>query len=213
MLLDLTTKKVRTFSLFALSSPAHDRMCAQIPRETGCLSLMRSPSNLAVEKLDFQLLHRAVELALEAERAGNLPIASIITVGPEVIADAANALLIPYYHPGRHAEIETLKRVDPELWPRCREMTCYTTLEPCVMCMGTLLLHGVGRVVFGARDPMGGAGSLLSHLPPYYAQEAGVPEWIGPVLSELCDPLYSRVVEKFDSLPCGKNNFTLQERL
>jgi tRNA(adenine34) deaminase len=152
--------------------------------------------------LDY--LHRAVRLALEAERSGNLPIGALITLDGEVIAEAGNSILVPHYHPGRHAEMEALRLVPAELWPRSREMTCYTTLEPCLMCMGALLLHGVGRVVFGARDEEGGAGVALSHLPNYYANGAGVPLWIGPVLPEVCDALYQRVIGKFDHLPCGK---------
>jgi tRNA(adenine34) deaminase len=163
----------------------------------------------AVSPLDLDYLRRAVHLALEAERLGNLPIGAVITLDRGVIGEAGNALLFPHYHPGRHAEMEALGRVNAALWPKSREMTCYTTLEPCVMCMGALLLHGVGRVVFGTSDPEGGTSQMLSHLPDYYAGgTAGVPVWIGPVLPELCDPLYARVKERFDSLPCGKANFS-----
>jgi tRNA(adenine34) deaminase len=156
---------------------------------------------------DVEFVRRAVRLALEAEVGGNLPIGCVITLDDRVIAEAGNALLVPHYHPGRHAEIEALGRVPAELWARAREMTCHTTLEPCVMCAGALLLHGVGRVVFGALDPEGGAGALLSQLPRYYAGGVGVPEWVGPVLPEVCDPLYARVNARFDALPCGKNSF------
>lgn len=152
-------------------------------------------------------LRRAVELALEAETAGNLPVGAVLTLDDRVIAEAGNSILRPHYYPGGHAEVESLRRVPAHLWSRAREMTCYTTLEPCVMCMGAILLHGVGRVVFGSSDPEGGAGVVLPHLPAYYARRggAGVPEWIGPLLPELCDALYQRVKEKFDELPCGKS--------
>jgi tRNA(adenine34) deaminase len=147
-------------------------------------------------------------MALEAERLGNLPIGAVITLDNEVIAEAGNALLIPHYHPGRHAEIEALRRVPENLWQRAREMTCYTTLEPCMMCTGTLLLHGFGRVVFGAEDTEGGGSQMLAHLPDYYAGGAGVPLWVGPLLPEVCDPLYARVKARFDALPCGKSQFS-----
>ena len=151
-------------------------------------------------------LRRALRLALEAEEAGNLPIGAVITLDNRVIAEAGNAILSPAYYPGGHAEVESLRRVPAHLWSRAREMTCYTTLEPCVMCMGAILLHGVGRVVYGSSDREGGAGQVLPHLPAYYAHGGGapVPEWIGPLLPELCDALYARVKEKFDALPCGK---------
>jgi tRNA(adenine34) deaminase len=154
---------------------------------------------------DFRHLHRAIHLALEAEERGNLPIGAVITLDDEVIAEAGNSVLAPQYHPGRHAEMEALRRVPANVWHRSREMSCYTTLEPCLMCLGALLLHGVGRVVFGALDREGGAGVVLPHLPDYYAGGAGVPLWVGPVLPEVCDALYYRSVERFNSLPCGKS--------
>ncbi len=157
---------------------------------------------------DEGYIARAIQLALEAERRGNLPVGAVVTLGDAVIAEAGSAILSPVYHPGRHAETEALRMVPAGLWPRGREMTAYTTLEPCVMCAGALLLHGVGRVVFGAFDPLGGAGLLLAHLPPYYAEGAGVPAWLGPLMPELCDPLYRRALERFDALPCGRDTFT-----
>jgi hypothetical protein len=44
-------------------------------------------------------------------------------------------------------------------------------------------------------------------LPGYYAGGAGVPAWIGPLRPDVCDPLFQRVLARFDHLPCGKNNF------
>lgn len=154
---------------------------------------------------DLEPLHRAVAFALEAERHGNLPIGAVICLDGRIIAEAGNALLKPQYHPGRHAEMEALARVPLDLWPRSRDMICYTTLEPCLMCFGALLLHGVGQVVFGARDEKGGAGYLLSSLPEYYREGGSVPAWTGPALPELCDELYRRARELFDLLPCGKS--------
>ena len=156
------------------------------------------------DESDLAHLRRAVDLALSSEARGDLPVGAVVTLGGRVIAEAGNAVVVPAYHPGRHAETEALARVPVGFWPRAREMTCYTTLEPCVMCAGALVLHGVGRVVFGALDPLGGAGALLRHLPGYYADGAGVPRWIGPALPDVCDPLFRRVLERFDSLPCGR---------
>ena len=146
---------------------------------------------------DRRFLDRAVDLALAAEAEGNLPVGAVIALDGAVIAEGPNALLVPAYHPGRHAEMEALRRVPARLWRRAAAMTCYTTLEPCVMCMGALLLHGVRRVVFGARDPAGGAGSVLPHLPPYYAEGRDVFDWLGPVAPDRCDPLYARAARAF----------------
>lgn len=166
---------------------------------------MEDPTE-AIGEVHLVHLRRALRLALEAEAAGNLPVGAVITLDNRVIAEAGNAILSPSYYPGGHAEVESLRRVPAHLWSRAREMTCYTTLEPCVMCMGAILLHGVGRVVYGSSDREGGAGQVLPHLPAYYTRgDAPVPEWLGPLLPELCDALYERAREKFDALPCGKS--------
>lgn len=149
-------------------------------------------------------LRRAIEVALEAERGGNLPIGAVIVLDDQVIAEGPNGVVLPVHHPGRHAEMQALARVPEALWPRAREMTCYSTLEPCVMCFGALLLHGVGRVVFGARDPQGGAGVLLDHLPPYYDDPAWRPAWEGPAMQEECEPLFARAYERYLGLEAAR---------
>jgi tRNA(adenine34) deaminase len=149
---------------------------------------------------DLRFISRAIEVALEAERRGNLPVGAVIVLGGAEVAEGGNAILAPYYHPGRHAEMVALGGVPAELWPRGREMTCYSTLEPCVMCFGALLLHGVGRIVFGAEDRTGGARSILGHLPEYYTGGSGVPLWVGPVMAGECHALYERAAERFDRL-------------
>ncbi len=155
-------------------------------------------------------MKRAIEIALASESEGNLPIGSIITLDDEIIAEGNSAVLEPVYNPGRHAEIMAIRDVDTELWPRAAEMTCYTTLEPCVMCAGTLLLHGVGRVVFGAHDTLGGAGCTLKHLPAYY-DDGGVYDWVGPLMPEVCAPLYERADAAFEDLPVGRNQWSEAE--
>lgn len=150
---------------------------------------------------DLHFVQLAVDQALSAEAEGNLPVGAVLALDGAVIAAAGNRLLVPHYHPGRHAEVECLSRVEPELWARASEMTCYTTLEPCLMCFGTLLLHGVGRVVFGALDPEGGARFVFGSMPPFYDGRS-TPEWVGPLASELCEPLYHRTRERFIHLPC-----------
>ena len=90
---------------------------------------------------DKKYISRAIQIALDAEIRGNLPVGAVITLDNNIIAEGGSSILIPVYHPGRHAEMEALGQVPIELWHRAREMTCYTTLEPCVMCFGALLLQ------------------------------------------------------------------------
>lgn len=152
---------------------------------------------------DEILMARVVALALAAEAQGNLPVGALLCLDGEVIAEGGNAVLQPHYHPGGHAEIEAIRRVPPALWVRAADMVCYTTLEPCLMCYGTLLLHGVGEIVFGADDPEGGFRFIEAALPPYYHGQRQAPRWRGPLASALCDPLYARTRQRFIELPCG----------
>ncbi len=154
---------------------------------------------------ELSYVERAIELALAAENDGNLPVGAVITLDNQILGEGGNRMASPLYNPGRHAEIEALRSVPQEAWNRASEMTCYSTLEPCVMCTGTLLLHGVGRVVFGSSDVGGGGGKILEHLPAFFDGGAGVPEWIGPVLPDRCDPLSERARALFIELPCGNH--------
>ena len=146
---------------------------------------------------ESRFLERAIELALETEAGGNLPIGAVLVLDGEIVAEGANRILVPTPHPGRHAEIVALGALAEHLLPRVGEMTCYTTLEPCVMCFGALLAHGIGRVVYGAAEPLGGATGLLPHLPPAVAAEAARTQWIGPAWPERCDPLFARAAAAY----------------
>lgn len=154
-------------------------------------------------KTDQEWMDEAIRVALEAEADGNLPIGSIIVLDNTCIAEGHNAVLKPHYYPGGHAEIMALAQVASEYWPQARDMTCYSTLEPCMMCFGALLLHGVGRVVYGAKDELGGGEYLLNHLPEYYDQR-NKPQWVGPIAQERCAPFYKRAHDCFVNLPCGQ---------
>ena len=152
---------------------------------------------------DLSCLDSADLLARGAlKRDRNLPIGCVIALDEQIIGQGANAVIHPDYNPGRHAEIEAIRSVPVSLWPRAKEMTLYTTLEPCIMCLSTIILHGIGRVVFGALDKRGGGSCILRHLPPYY-DEGGVPQMIGPVDPERFDRYYALTERMFADLPCA----------
>ncbi len=69
-----------------------------------------------------------------------------------------------------HAEIMALRKlqVSGQAVDMC-QATIYSTMEPCLMCYATLLLNGIGRIVFAFEDVMGGSTSLsLEKLAPLY---------------------------------------------
>jgi tRNA(adenine34) deaminase len=144
---------------------------------------------------DRKYLKPAIRLALEAGIEGNLPVGAVIVLDGEIISEGKNTVWIPALDATRHAEIEALRSVPSELWDHATEMTLYTTLEPCVMCLGAILLHGVGRVVFGSSEDYGGASSIVESLPRYFRDKMNSMQWVGPALAEECDPLHKRLLE------------------
>ncbi len=101
----------------------------------------------------------ALGLAQAAADAGEVPVGALVvdpTTG-EVIAQAANAP-IGLHDPTAHAEIRALREAGLKRGNyRLTGLTLYVTLEPCAMCAGAISLARIGRVVFGAEDPKGGA--------------------------------------------------------
>ena len=60
-----------------------------------------------------------------------------------------------------HAETEAIRNLDTARYPDKHAYTLYAGLEPCIMCMGTLVMGGIRRVVIAARDEFGGAMHLI----------------------------------------------------
>src|SRR5882672_3151032 len=114
---------------------------------------------------DARWMQRALELAAEAARAGEVPVGAVLVVdGVEVGAgrnrcEQRGSSLA-------HAEIEALQQAFAAVGQkRLPEATVYCTLEPCFQCTGALLHARVRRIVFGARDPKFGACKSLAELP------------------------------------------------
>jgi tRNA(adenine34) deaminase len=154
-------------------------------------------SNYGKEKsamhTDLDYLHRAVQLACDARQMGNLPIGAVITLDGEIVAEGKNTIWAPVLAPNRHAEIEALEALPPGLRARAGEMTLYTTLEPCLMCLGAILVYHIGRVVFGAYDHRGGCSCVLDYMPPAFERIFADVEWIGPAFPQVCDELSQEV--------------------
>lgn len=119
---------------------------------------------------DEQNLLRAITLALQAERDGNLPVGAVLSIGGCARAEGRSSIWAPRFDVTRHAEMEALRAAPANAWAQAAIVTMYTTLEPCLMCLGAILLYPISRVVFGSADDYGGAGRLREHLPPYFRQ-------------------------------------------
>ena len=60
-----------------------------------------------------------------------------------------------------HAEVEAVRNLDINKYPNVKSYTLYAALEPCPMCLGTLVMGGIRKLIIGAHDDHGGAVELL----------------------------------------------------
>jgi tRNA(adenine34) deaminase len=99
----------------------------------------------------------ALEEARLAADAGEVPVGCVIAQAEAVVARAANRTITDC-DPTSHAEIVALRAAAHVLRNhRLAGLTLYVTIEPCAMCAGAMLQARVGRLVYGADDPKGGA--------------------------------------------------------
>jgi tRNA(Arg) A34 adenosine deaminase TadA len=141
--------------------------------------------------------------------------ALLITEQQELLCSARNQVFVDgHYNSAAHAEMLLLNQLEAEHPQRDRStLTLYVSLQPCLMCYGRILLAGITRVRYLARDKPGGFNG--KHLPAALAelaartsmQQADVDRyWINlaeQAISTLQDrqALRKRVVEAWEGTP------------
>jgi tRNA(adenine34) deaminase len=107
---------------------------------------------------DERFMRLAIEQARIAGRMGEVPIGAVITDGEDKVVSSGYNLREAGNDPTGHAEIIAIKKAGEALgsW-RLEGSVLYVTIEPCLMCMGAIILARIKRLVFGARDPKAGA--------------------------------------------------------
>ncbi len=133
--------------------------------------------------------HRTMRIALDAAQAaaehGETPVGAVVVdpASGEVISVGTNQP-IGSHDPTAHAEIVALRAAATKLGNyRLTGLTLVVTLEPCAMCAGAISHARIGRLVFGAEDPKGGA---VVHGPRFFEQPTchSRPDVTGGVLAD-----------------------------
>jgi tRNA(adenine34) deaminase len=106
---------------------------------------------------DRGFMQQALVEAETAARLGEVPIGAVVVRGGAVVGRGYN-LREASNDPTTHAEMVAIRQAAAALasW-RLLDCTLYVTLEPCVMCMGAIILARIPRLVFACRDPRAGA--------------------------------------------------------
>lgn len=106
----------------------------------------------------------ALREAKKAGDRGEVPIGAVVVKDGAIIGRGYN-LREAHHDPSAHAEMIAIRSASRKLqnW-RLSGATLYVTLEPCIMCMGAIILARIDRVVFGCSDPKAGAAGSLYDL-------------------------------------------------
>ena len=103
------------------------------------------------------LMGAALEQALLAREAGEVPIGAVIVIDGEIVGRGFNQP-ITSGDPTAHAEIVAIRQAAKEIGNyRLIGATLAVTIEPCLMCVGALVHARIGLLVYGAPEPRTGA--------------------------------------------------------
>ncbi len=104
-----------------------------------------------------EMMREAIGLAREAATAGEVPIGCVVELDGKVIGRGANRTLRDN-DPTAHAEILALRQAGAAFGDfRLEGARLAVTVEPCLMCVGAILIARVAEVHFGIPEPKFGA--------------------------------------------------------
>jgi tRNA(adenine34) deaminase len=113
---------------------------------------------------DAEFMARALELAREAQQAGEVPVGAVIVKDGVIVGEGWNRP-ISTHDPTAHAEVVAMRAAAQKLQTyRLLDTTLYVTLEPCPMCAGAMVHARVKRLVYAATDPRAGAAGTIFNI-------------------------------------------------
>ncbi|XP_029651350.1 tRNA-specific adenosine deaminase 2-like [Octopus sinensis] len=122
-----------------------------------------------MEDENLQWMQRAIDLAEEAFKAGEVPVGCIFIYENKELVNGRN-MVTETKNATQHAEIVAIERV----YAWCEEhdknaadvfaaITVVVTVEPCIMCMAAIRTLNIPLVIYGCRnDRFGGCGSVMN---------------------------------------------------
>src|SRR5499433_2773483 len=102
---------------------------------------------------DLEMMQLALGEARAGLDEGGVPVGAVLASGGQVLAQGRNER-VQRGDPVAHGEIACLRNAGRQ--PSYQDMTLYTTLSPCQMCSGAILLFQIPRVVVGEATTFAG---------------------------------------------------------
>jgi tRNA(adenine34) deaminase len=122
--------------------------------------------------MDYEhFMKKALQEAQTALKAGEFPVGCVMVHDNKTLVSGARTGTIgDFPNEIDHAEMIALRRLfrlDSKINPR--EVIVFSTLEPCLMCFGALMISGIGKLVFAYEDAMGGGTQCdTANMKPLY---------------------------------------------
>ena len=107
-----------------------------------------------------QFMQAAIDEARDGEREGGIPIGSVLVHRGRIIGRGHNRR-VQRGSAVLHGEMDALEQAGRQPAAVYRESVLYTTLSPCPMCSGAILLYGIPKVVIGENQTFVGEEELL----------------------------------------------------
>lgn len=107
-----------------------------------------------------EFMRAAMEEAEQSLKEGGIPIGSVLVSRGEIIGRGHNRR-IQKGSPVLHGEMDALENAGRRPASVYRDSVIYTTLSPCAMCSGAILLYGIPRVIVGENSNFMGEEALL----------------------------------------------------
>lgn len=105
-------------------------------------------------------MQAAIDEAAQGLAEGGIPIGSVIVHNGKIIGRGHNRR-VQQGSPTLHGEMDALENAGRQPARVYKESVIYTTLSPCSMCTGAILLYGIPKVVIGENQTFLGSESLL----------------------------------------------------
>lgn len=107
-----------------------------------------------------QFLQAAIEEAQTGLQEGGIPIGSVLVYRGQILGKGHNKR-VQQKSVTLHGEMDALENAGRQPASVYRECTLYTTLSPCPMCTGAILLYGIPKVIIGENQTFMGSEKLL----------------------------------------------------
>jgi len=108
---------------------------------------------------DVKNLNLALDAALKAYDLGNYPVGAVLTIDNVVVGSGENKINEgkSYFN---HAEISLIATHSSKLYDAYssgKQIVLYSTLEPCIQCLGAAVTNHINKIIYITKDPNGGA--------------------------------------------------------